>query len=336
MALHEITIHENTSTATKTAAPYLGTYAAKETVRLDSFAEAVARQCGLPAIQAMAILTGAFDAMEELEKEGLVRIHTDLGVVCGVITGSFPTSDAAFDPERNSLCLALYLDDPVRLSLANVVPAIVLDADVTRVRVDNVADIESPRPYNLIHGRHVFRVAGHKLILSDEGASAYLTDANGTVYPLVIDQVESDQLFRAHTSELLEAGDYKLVVASRGGEADGDLQRPFRRVKYLRVEEPPVGAPGIEEAKSTDQNDGVVNLHGDLTVKGQNLETATAVELCNEREEAFATVPVAWDAANGRLYAEAISYTGEAPGVGYLKVTTAGGADSFGVEFVSA
>ena len=55
MALHEITIHENTSTATKTAAPYLGTYAAKETVRLDGFAEAVARQCGLPAIQAMAI-----------------------------------------------------------------------------------------------------------------------------------------------------------------------------------------------------------------------------------------------------------------------------------------
>ena len=336
MALHEITIHENTSTATKTAAPYLGTYAAKETVRLDGFAEMVARQCGLPAIQAMAILTGSFDAMEELEKEGLVRIHTDLGVVCGVITGSFPTADAAFDPERNTLCLALYLDDPVRLSLANVVPAIVLDGDVTRVRVDNVADIESPRPYNLIHGRHVFRVAGHKLILSDEGASAYLTDANGTVYPLVIDQVESDQLFRAHTSGLLEAGDYKLVVASRGGEADGDLQRPFRRVKYLRVEDPPVGRPGIEEAQSTGQNAGTVNLRGDLTVKGQNLETATAVELCDEHQEAFATVPVAWDAANSRLYAEAISYTGEAPGIGYLKVTTAGGTDSFGVEFVSA
>ena len=47
-------------------------------------------------------------------------------------------------------------------------------------------------------------------------------------------------------------------------------------------------------------------------------------------------MPVAWDAANGRLYAQAISYTGEAPGIGYLKVTTAGGTDSFGVEFVSA
>ena len=98
----------------------------------------------------------------------------------------------------------------------------------------------------------------------------------------------------------------------------------------------PVGAPSIEEAQSTGQNPGTVNLHGDLTVKGQNLETATAVELCDEHQEAFATVPVAWDAANSRLYAEAISYTGDAPGIGYLKVTTAGGADSFGVEFVSA
>jgi hypothetical protein len=96
------------------------------------------------------------------------------------------------------------------------------------------------------------------------------------------------------------------------------------------------GTPGIEEAQSTGQNPGVVNLHGDLTVKGQNLETATAVELCDERQEAFSTVPVAWDAANSRLYAEAISFTGENPGIGYLKVTTAGGADSFGVEFVSA
>ena len=62
----------------------------------------------------------------------------------------------------------------MRLSLANVVPTIVLDGDVTRVRVDNVADIAQPKPYNVIHGQHTFRVAGHKLILSDEGASAYL------------------------------------------------------------------------------------------------------------------------------------------------------------------
>ena len=268
MALHEITIHENTG-ASKALAPYLGSYAAKDTVRLDGFADAVARQCGLPAIQAMAILTGSFDAMGELEKDGLVRIHTDLGVVCGVIVGSFPTADAAFDPERNELCLALYLDDAVRLSLANVVPAIVLEGDVTRVRVDNAADIAQPKPYNLIHGQHVFRVAGHKLILSDEGASAYLMDTRGTVYPLVIDQVESDQLFRAHTASLLEPGDYKLVVASRGGDPNGDLQRPYHKVKYLRVEDPVVPLV-LTSIQTAGVQEGQVNETNTTSIRGQD------------------------------------------------------------------
>ena len=332
MALHEITIHENTG-ASSELAPYLGSYAAKDTVRLDGFAEAVARQCGLPAIQAMAILTGSFDAMEELERDGLVRIHTDLGVVCGVIAGSFPTADAEFDPERNALCLALYLDDAVRLSLANVVPTIVLDGDVTRVRVDNVADIAQPKPYNVIHGQHTFRVAGHKLILSDEGASAYLTDAQGTVYPLVIDQVESDQLFRAHTAALLEPGDYKLVVASRGGEPDGDLQHPFRRVKCLRVEDPtPAEPPRITGAHSEGESDGEVNCGGaPLYVEGDNLETVTQVELLDESGEVFHTVSATY--ADDLLTTEDIEGVSRVPQHGSIRVTTSGGSDTYDVAY---
>ena len=91
---------------------------------------------------------------------------------------------------------------------------------------------------NLIHGRHVFRVAGFNMVLSDEGAAAYLEDARGTTYPLVVDEVVSKQLFRAHTSELLPGGDYKLVVKSRAGDAGGPLQTSFRKVKYLRVVDP--------------------------------------------------------------------------------------------------
>ena len=237
MARHEIVIHENTG-ATKAAAPYLGSYVAKETVPMASFAPAVGAKCGLPPIQVVAILGGAFDALAALEAEGLVRVHTDVGVVCGVITGSFPTADAAFDPARNSLELALRLDDSIRLDLADATAAIVTDADLTRVRVDNVMDVEEQKPMNLIHGRHVFRVAGYNMVLSDEGAAAYLQNPLGTTFPLVVDEVVSKQLFRAHTAELLAGGDYKLVVKSRGGDAEGPLQTSFRRVKYLRVVDP--------------------------------------------------------------------------------------------------
>ena len=237
MARHEIIIHENTS-ATKTVAPYLGNYIAKETLAMAAFASTIGAKCGLPAIQVLAILGGSFEAIEALEREGLVRVHTDIGVICAVIKGSFPTADAAFDPVRNSLELALRLDDAIQLDLANAVPVIVTDEDVTKLRVHNVMDLVEERPMNLIHGQRVFRVAGFNMVLSDEGATAYLQNALGTTFPLVIDEVVSKQLFKAHTAELLPAGDYKLVVKSRAGDAGGPLQTSFRRVKYLHTTDP--------------------------------------------------------------------------------------------------
>ena len=239
MAKHEVVIHENNG-ATKDVAPYTGSYIVKETVKLGSFIGEIAKQCGLPAIQVEAILTGAFEIIEELEQQSLVRIHTDIGTVCGIITGSFPTSDAAFDPDRNALELALRLDEEVKNALADVVPYIAQDDSLTKLRVDNVMDLATPRPYNLIHGQHPFRVAGFNMVLSDEGAEAYLTNALGTTFELVIDEVISKQLFVAHTAALLPAGDYKLVVKSRAGDAEGPLQTAFRKVKYLYVEPDPL------------------------------------------------------------------------------------------------
>ena len=122
MAKHEVVIHENTG-ATKDQAPYLGSYIAKETVKEGVFVNSIAMLCGMSAVQVTAILDGTFEAIEELEREGLVRVHTDIGVVCGVITGSFPTSDAAFDKERNTLELALRIDEAIRFALTGTFQA---------------------------------------------------------------------------------------------------------------------------------------------------------------------------------------------------------------------
>ena len=253
MARHEVVIHENTG-ALREVAPYVGSYISKEQVVLAGFAEAVGAKCGLPPIQVIAIIGGAFEAIAALESDALVRVRTDIGVVCGVITGSFPTADAAFDPARNALELALRLDDTLRLDLADTVPTIITDEDLTKLRVDNVMDLAEQKPMNLIHGQHAFRVAGFNMVLSDEGAAAFLQNALGTTFALVIDRVVTHQLFEAHTAELLPAGDYKLVVKSRAGDAAGPLQTSFRKVKYLRVEDPPeltltgVHSPGSGES----------------------------------------------------------------------------------------
>ena len=248
MAKHEVVIHENRG-ATKEAAPYTGVYIARETVREDGYVAGLAAKSGLPAVQVQAILNGSFDVVAELEKESLVRIHTDLGTIEGVLTGSFDTADAAFDPRKNALTLALRLDDGIRLALADTVPAIVADENLTKLRVDNVMDLATPRPYNLIHGQGVFRVAGFNMVHEDEGAAVYLQDAKGVTYPVANDRAVSKQLFEAHTSELLEPGDYRLVVKSRAGDAEGPLQTSFRKVKYLKV------APKVTIEKVRNDND---------------------------------------------------------------------------------
>ena len=68
---------------------------------------------------------------------------------------------------------------------------------------------------NLIHGQHVFRVAGFNMVLTDVGAVVFLENALGTRFQVIIDEIVSKQLFKAHTAELLPAGDYKFVVMSR-------------------------------------------------------------------------------------------------------------------------
>ena len=293
MANHQIVIHENTG-ATKTVAPYLGSYISKETLAMAKFASAVGAKCGLPAIQVIAILGGSFEAIEALESEALVRVHTDIGVICGVITGSFPTADAAFDPARNALELALRLDDTLRLDLADTVPVIVTDEDVTKLRVDNVMDLEEERPMNLIHGMHVFRVAGFNMELSDEGATAYLENALGTTFPLVIDEVVSKQLFKAHTAELLPGGDYKLVVKSRAGDAAGPLQTSFRKVKYLRVVDP-------EPVPLAQSSDGQVKVLS-ATEDGVTPAVFTYGKTWKLSGEGFMNSEAGWEVSGAWLY----------------------------------
>ena len=233
MAKHEIVIRENTG-ATKAVAPYLGSYISKETLKLANFAEAVGAKCGMPSIQVIAIIGGAFEAWETIERDSLVRINTDLGAICGVITGSFETSDAAFDPAKNELQLALRLDDEIRLDLADVTPTIAADENVTKVRLDNVVDVGCPRPYNLIHGMKFFRLQGYNMGATDDCWNAHFEASNGALYPFHVDEDVSKQLKIGHLEVTPPQGcDGKMVVVSRAGDPNGPEQRVFRKVKFI-------------------------------------------------------------------------------------------------------
>ena len=272
MAKHEIIIHENTG-ALKESAPYLGTYITKETVRLAGYAEQVAAKCGLPAIQVQAIITGAFEAWEELELEALTRIHTDLGTICGTITGSFPTSDAPFDPAVNALELALRLDDTIRLALSDVTPTVSTDESITKLRLDNVVDVATVKPYNLIHGAGDTRLQGFNMVSTDSDWEAYFENTLGVRFPFVITEDVSKQLKIGHLDPAPAEGcDGKMVVKSKAGDPTGPLQTSFRKVKYLKVVAPdPVKVTKITSS-GYEGEEGVIHAACFVYIEGENLK----------------------------------------------------------------
>ena len=127
----------------------------------------------------------------------------------------------------------------------------------------------------------------------DEGAAAYLENGVGTTFPLVVDEVVSKQLFKAHTAELLPADDYKLVVKSRAGDAAGPLQTSFRRVKYLRVVDP-------EPVPLAQTSDGQVKVRS-ATEDGVTPEVFTYGKTWKLSGEGFTDSEAGWEVSGAWL-----------------------------------
>jgi len=79
-----------------------------------------------------------------------------------------------------------------------------------------------------------------------------------------------EELFKAHTAELLPAGDYKLVVKSCAGDAAGPLQTSFRKVKYLRVVDPEPVWPEVRLV-SVNGGEDVYEDSSGCSIEGENL-----------------------------------------------------------------
>ena len=265
MAKHEVKPYAN-KLSSKAKWPFLGNYIPKNSLTLDGIISDLAKEAGGTETQAKAILEGAFDILEQLETEGLVRYNLPGGFAVGpVIRGAFPASNSPWNPEVNKLELSLSVDAAIRNELAGQTAVIVTDETVTKAYVHRAVDIAAPAPDNLIHGTHRFRVQGKKMILLPDNPP-YLKNSYGTRFELVIDDPGDGQNFEAHSAELLEGGDYRLCVPTKAGEDDGIEQCPTKPVKYLKVIDPvnPVRFDTLKIAR---------NEHGVITrLTGTNLD----------------------------------------------------------------
>ena len=280
MAKHEVKPHAN-KLDSKAKWPFLGTYIPKNTLTLDGILPDLAKEAGGTETQAKAILEGAFDILEQLETEGLVRYNLPGGFAVGpVIRGAFPASNSPWNPDVNKLELALAIDGTIRNELADQTAVIVTDETVTKAYVHRVVDIAEPSPDNLIHGKHRFRVQGKKMILLPDDPP-YLKNSYGTRFELVIDDPGDGQNFEAHTAELLEGGDYRLCVPTKAGEDDGVDQCPSKPVKYMKV----VDSPTVDDIAS-EGHEGEIVSGTAFAAKGSGLDAFDA--------EGGDTVKVKW------------------------------------------
>ena len=237
MAKHEVILHENTG-ALKDKAPYLGGYVTKNTVRLSDIVAAAAPKAGMPAIKLQTLIENDIEALTEMEKSGACRIHLDGGYVELRILGSFGSTDAAWDSQANRLIVAFTPNTDLRNALVNEIGTIVTDETSTKVRVDNVFDVEKPKPTEILYGQGVFQAQGINHCMDDEGARAELIDENGVIFPCDVVETLNRQNVQLKSRSLLPGGDYKMVVYSRGGDGEGQLQSSFRKVKYIRIAPP--------------------------------------------------------------------------------------------------
>ena len=272
MAKHEISLYENKG-ATKTKAPYIGSYITKQTYTLDEAITAYGKESGLASIKLKALIDNDIEALTELEKEGACRIHLDGGYIVIRALGSFESSDSEWKSDENRLVIVFVSDDEVAKALVNETPAIVTEDESTKVRVDNVYDIATPKPTEVIHGALPFMVQGINLVTTDEGAKVVLVDYNGVEYPVTVVEVVNRQNIKCSATNALTAGDYRLIVYSRGGDAEGDMQSSFRRVKYIA---PAVEPPTVTHCGSADHpNENLVEYSSAAQVTGTKFTSAT-------------------------------------------------------------
>ena len=272
---HKVTIRENTG-ATKAKAPYLGKYASNGTDRNKVMFPAAAKASGQEKIQTQAILEGVFAAITKKNlTDGPTRMHLPGGISTLVgIGGSFPNADSTFDPSRNTIEQIFMLDSSFRNTLADETPTIVNDASITDVQFDRVFDTEVKKPQSVIYGQRAARAQGKNIVTTDEDARVYMLNAKGATFPCTVLEVVSSQEFTFKTDALLEGGDYWVVIETRGGNPDGNIQKVRKPVKYLKIA--PAAPRATKMYTPSHEDEGKVAVHASmLYVIGSGLSGLT-------------------------------------------------------------
>ena len=127
------------------------------------------------------------------------------------------------------------------------------------------------------------------------------------------------------------------MVKSRAGDAAGPLQTSFRRVKYLRVEDPTPTGPDITGLNSDGQAEGVVKLDGaNLNIRGTGFADGGVVTIKDSNDDNMVmALEASWDPVTQQLQLYIDTEATPAAGPGTVIVATIEGEATHACTFAS-
>ena len=288
----------NAMPASRDAAPYLGQTHVGGNCNQDDVARRMAEskgcQFGVEEIKRVWNAVGNY-VLDRMPEE-LCAFDLGFARVRPAIGGSFPSMDAAFDPERNRVYVSVTPSDAIRDALAGSSPVREGEAggepEIGDVSWDGVASmtVKSGEP---------FQIYGNALTLNvgDESAELQLPGGAGTVEVAVSAVAEGNwQRLNGSLARAVEAcKGAVLVVKTHGYDPESGLKVvKSRPLTVLAGETPPAEPPVVTGYEADGMEGEPISLSGtELTVHGTHMAGATDVEFCYTADgEAFYTMGV--------------------------------------------
>ena len=233
--------------------------------------------------------------------------------------------------------VAVRLSKPLRNAASGVTPVYTGD-EGNRTDIFTVEDFAT-RAVNTIVGTGSFRVVGVNLSAVGDGETVKVAAPDGI--ETAAEVVEEDGTGRHITARLsvaLSPGKGRVVLKTRGKRTpEGELRVLSKLVTIIAGEGPVGPAPTITSAKTRGESEGSVNIAGGiLDVVGENLETATAVELHSDVQPTgeaslWQTMPATY--ADGKLTTGELDFDEKPSDGGFVRVATAGGSALYPITY---
>ena len=276
---------------TQDAAPYTGQAIPNGSLAFDNILKSmVDGGTRMTVATARFFLEAFYELVADITAVECRRASTGTVSVFPAISGSFPSEDADFDPERNRLFVDAALSKSLQEQVAALAPGYAGEpGEASSVRISSAYDLGTMER-GVVRGTGELRLAGVNLAVpdgEDESLGLWKADLSEKVADFVVVSTDGGQRITVRLADTAEVakGKYKIRLASHGLDPTAKLAVVTLPVTVVEAVVPPAPVPGptvtavwsdyTEELPEGYDEDAVVVEDMPIHVRGANLDGAT-------------------------------------------------------------